>query len=1583
MSGLASLRENLTAEQRALFDLRLRKKRPDLFRLQPIARRTGDGPSPLTYEQERLWFVQQIFPENGAYNVSNNFHLRGRLEPPVLARAVEEIVRRHEILRTSFRLEDDRPVQIVMPPGLRALPEVDLAALPEPLPRREAGRTMSRRARQRFDLTTGEPLRVTLFRLAAEEVQLLATMHHVATDFWSFAVFRNELVTLYAAFSRGQRSPLPELPIQFADFACWQRAWLDSEWIDRQLAYWRDRLRGAPAALDLPADRPRPPVASFAGARSAFDLPSDVSEALRGFARRLEATPFVVQLAAFAALLSRWSGERDLTCGTPIADRNRTEVENLIGYLLNLLVLRIEVGSDPTLQELTTRVRGISHEAYAHQDLPFGKLLEGLRPGRALDRMPLFQVAYIYVTSAESSASAASLAEAALGGVPLDPGTARVDLTFVAEDYPSGFRCFFEYGTDLFDAPTVLRLSGWLTRILERMAGAPETKLGDVSLLSAAERWAAIGEWNDSARGIGAMGTSSAWSVDAWIDAEAERRPDAIALVARERALSYRELARRSAGLARLLAACGAGPEVAVAVVAERSPDYLLALLGVLRAGAFFVPLDPESPPFRLAAMIEDARPRLLLADGAGRRALADLAIAGVETLDLESALASAAMETVDPSPAPCLSALPPAEALAYVLFTSGSTGRPKGVGIPRGALANLIRALCDLFGLGEGDRWLATTATTFDISLLELLAPLARGGVVEVAGVAEVRDGFALGEWIGLSRPTFLQATPTGWRHLLEAGWHGDPGLTALSGGEALPPPLAREIAARSRALWNLYGPTETTIWSTAAAWRRGQPVTIGRPIDNTACFLLDGGLEPAPIGTVGDLYLAGSGLARGYRGRPDLTALAFVPDPFSTFGGRLYRTGDRARRRPDGRLEFLGRGDQQVKVRGSRIEIGEIEAALAHLPGVAAGAVVAVAGEGGELRLIASLAVAGADRPPLSLGEVRRLLAERLPASMIPASFRFVAALPRTANDKLDRRALAAQAREVEPDAPGGRQEAPPETPEEEVLCAVWAEVLGLESVGTGENFFELGGDSILSLRIASRARRAGLSIAPRQLFQHQTVAELARALSRAPAPAGGAPRALYRATIEELREVGSGVEDVYPLTPLQAGLRFESLASPLGVYLFQWHLCLDGPLRPGALRAALEAVTARHPSLRTAFFDRAERRAVQAVFRQVRVPFAQIDWTALPAARHAEALANLLAADLRRGIDPARPPLLRWALVRLGERRYRLLWTFHHLILDGWSVPIVLREIFALYLEAAGGRPASLPPAPPFRDHVEWLERQDTAAAERFWRTGLRGIAPSPFAAKSEASGRKEFRERGALLGEPATERLRAVLPGARLTLQSAVLGAWGSVLAFHAKRAESVVGVAVSGRSAELGEVDSRVGMYVNTLPCRVRPAADRPALEWLSDLQNEQQAARGFDYAGVDQIRAWSGLARGAGLFDSLFTFVNMPTESLLASELPSAGLSVAELRNETRNASVLTLVVNPGPRLSFRCRFDAAALPDAEVAELLANLVALLGDLAAEPSRPVTATWDAIAARRGLPPRLGARRSWWQGKGEV
>ncbi|HLM58538.1 MAG TPA: amino acid adenylation domain-containing protein [Pyrinomonadaceae bacterium] len=1118
MSDLPKHLAELSPEQRELLALLLsKKKREDAARAQIAPRHRDTDSLPLSSAQQRLWFLSHLQPVGATYHIAGGVRMRGPLQPALLEQALNEIVRRHEALRTTFGQRDDEPVQLVAEARTLPLTRIDLRSWPARSREAEAQRLSAEEARAPFDLSTGPLLRVKLLLLSEDEHILLLTMHHIISDGWSIGIFIREMAALYEAYASGRPSPFPQPPLQYADYALWQRERMQAGALDGQLSYWKQTLAGAPALLELPTDRPRPPAQSFSGAKQALVIPRSLTEALRAVSERANATLYMTLLAAFKVLLYRYTGQPDIVVGASVTGRDRPELESSIGFFVNTLPLRAGLDGNPTFGELLGRVRAATLGAYDHQEVPFEKLVEVLQPNRDLSHAPLFQVMFNLQNLGMSRLEMPGIA---LTQTEVDTGTSKFDLTLNLTETAEGLTGWLDYNTDLFDASTVERMAGHLLGILEEVAAEPGRRLDELSLLTPRERHQLLVEWNASREVY-----PHAPCLHQIFEEQVERTPDHAAVVFEGEALTFRELNRQANRLAHHLRGLGVGPEVLVGVCMERSPDLIVALMAVLKAGGAYVPLDPDYPLERLAFILEDTAAPVILTQRAlaeGRSSLA----ARVVCVDAQR---EAFAHLSDDNPASGVTD----ENLAYVIYTSGSTGKPKGAMLHhRGVRNRLLWGITD-YCLGATDAVLHKTPLSFDVSVWEIFAPLLSGARLVVARPGGHQDSAYLIKLMADERVTHVDFVPSMLQVFLdEEGLETCSSLKLVTcAGEALTTELRDRFYARTGAkMYNLYGPTEAslavTYWVCSRDGRE-RVIPIGRPMSNVSIYLLDKHLRPVPVGVAGELYIGGLAPGRGYLNRADLTADKFIPDPFGEAGGlRLYRTGDLARYQPDGAIQFLGRIDHQVKIRGMRMELGEVEAVLDRHPEVKESVVLAREVIAGDKSLVAYV-VGEEGATTTTKGELRNYLRERLPEYMVPSAFVMLGELPLTPNGKLDRGALPL------PDDLRSQFEAAyvePETDIERTIAAVWRKVFQAEKVGIHSNFFDLGGNSLLMARVHGRLRAAlNREIPMVELFRHPTIHSLAQHLGEtageANRPASGLAEAETRKRLMSRRKQFNG--------------------------------------------------------------------------------------------------------------------------------------------------------------------------------------------------------------------------------------------------------------------------------------------------------------------------------------------------------------------------------------------------------------------------------------------------------------------------
>jgi len=1260
-----------------------------------IAPRANRDAFPLSFAQRRLWFLQQLDPASAAYNMPALIRLRGRLNVSALSSSLQEILRRHDVLRARFVTVQGQPEQVIDAMDIVPLPLTALDHLPAHEREMALIRLAEEEARRPFDLGRSPLLRMHLVRLSPDEHALIIVAHHIAVDGWSIAILLRELGALYTAYADGKPSPLAPLSLQYADYAEWQRAYLEEREAtshgepmsrrERQLAFWRAHLSDVPA-LELPVDHPRRSTQPVRGRQFTFELPEDAIAALRALAAQEGATLFMALLALFETLLARYSEQDLFAVGIPIASRTHAELEPLVGCFVNTLALRADMSGSPTFRELLRHTRDVTLKAYANQDLPFDLLIEALHPERERDRTPLVQV--MFDLQREPSWHM-RLSDLEIESTPLPNGSTKFDLSLTVIEGEENVRGLFEYNADRFDPDTIERMAGHLIVLLRSAVADPDRPIVLLPLLTDAERRQLLIEWNETAAPFDAERC-----IHDCFEDQVRRTPHTIAVACGDHALSFDELNRRANQLAHLLRSYGVGPDVPVGLSVERSVDLIVGLLGILKAGGAYVPLDPIYPAQRLAWMVEDSQTPVIVTQQSLERHLPPTD-ATLIRLDADW---DAIARMPDDNPLRVTTS----RNLAYVIFTSGSTGRPKGVMIEHRSALNLAAALQRMIYdryPGERLRIALNAPLAFDASFQQIVM-LIYGHTLDIVPQDIRLDGRALLAYLRARRIDGFDCVPSQLALLLHAGLldGGDwtPRL-ALPGGEAIDDGMWQVLAhARITDFFNMYGPTECTVDVTTICVRESpERATIGRPMLNVRAYILDQHRQPVPIGVPGELYIGGVCVGRGYLGRPDLTAERFIEidDPVTGGRQRVYRTGDRCRFRRDGTIEYLGRLDHQIKIRGFRIEPGEIEAVLRTIAGVQSAAVVAW-GDRSERRQLVAYVTPATMAPADVLRELRRVLPEYMtPATIVPLD-----ALPLTPNGKIDRRALPP------PDHVRASHAAyvPPRTLLEQSLADIWRQVLDLDRIGVDERFFALGGNSIQAAVLANRLHDAfGIDVPIRMIFEAPTIADLAEmlvkcyphlALDNEPLPAETFPRAPREGDLP----LSFAQQRLWVLEQIDPG-------SPL--YHIAGAVHLTGRLDVAALQQCLTGMLQRHESLRATFHEK-DGKAVQRIIPPSPLDLPLIDLSNVPAAGREEHIQHLATAEARRPFDLTCGPLLRALLVRLGDEEHVVLLVVHHIAADGWSFEILLREIGALYPAFAAGRPSPLPePVVQYVDYAIW--------------------------------------------------------------------------------------------------------------------------------------------------------------------------------------------------------------------------------------------------------------------------------------
>jgi amino acid adenylation domain-containing protein len=1464
----AALRAQLADRKQELLDF-LRANHDGIYIPPPIARRQENTPAPLSFAQERIWFLEQLEPGGAVFNICRVSRLLGDLVIAALEASLNEVVRRHEALRSAIRVADGRPEQVVVAELGLKLNIIDLQNYSVTEREAQLQTCIQEQSSRPFDFAVGGFLRSQLLRVSNQEHVLILTMHHIMSDAWSMGNLTREIWSFYDAFVNANASPLVELPIQYSDFALWQRNWLRGDVLDRQFAYWKKQLAGAPI-LDLPTDRPRPSRQTFRGGRVQISLPKSLTTAVNELSYRFNITPFMTLLASFCVLLCRYSGQEDIVVGTPIANRRKSEFEPLIGLFVNTLVLRTNLSGTPTFEELLPRVRDVCLGAYVHEEVPFEKLVEGLNVDRDLTRNPLFQIMFTLQNSPKQISKPSNIV---VSEMEVDAENSQFDLALYLRERTGELVGFFEYSMDLFDRDTIERMAEHYLRLLEATIADSGQRVALLPMLTEAERVKLLIKWNDNAEEYPKHSC-----VHQLFEEQVERTPDVVAIEIGGQRLTYGELNRRANELAHYLRRLGVGAEKLVGICVERSLELIVGLMGILKAGAAYVPLDPSYPKERLRFMLEDAQVSVLLtqaklvedrgwtvADGSPQSSILDPRFM-VVCLDRDWPTIS---QQRDDNPKTGVGS----ENLAYVIYTSGSTGQPKGVQVSHRSVVNCLCSVGDQIGLSAQDIWLAVTTISFDIAALEIFLPLITGAKVVLASRAESLDGIELSRRLRSCGATVMQATPTSWNILLDAGWEGSPEFKVLCGGEVLSRRLSRRLTESGASVWNLYGPTETTIWSTMYRVEPSErPVYIGRPIANTQIYILDAHMQPVPIGVHGDLYIGGAGLARGYMNRAELTAERLIHNPFSDDPeSRLYRTGDRARHRPDGNIEFLGRSDNQIKIRGHRIELGEIEAALTQHFTVKE-CVVAAFDELGydadNRKPVLSAAerfgnpkskidhpkslvayVASSGKEP-SVAELRTYLEVKLPDYMIPSFFVTLNALPQTANGKVDRNALPPPDG-IRPELVKGFVE--PRSELEGLVAKVWREVLKLDKIGIHDNFFDLGGHSLLATQIVSKVRgELCLEVPVRLLFEAPTVAKLSAGIEGL--RKAGLPNSL--SAIVKLPR-----PERVPLSVTQEHLwRIEQIVPGAHFFNMPYVYRLTGDLNVGRFERSIGELIRRHESLRTVF-GQIDARPYQIINPACEFRLRVIDLRKLNPNKSSDKAARLIMEERRKPFDLEMGPLFRTVLLRLTDTENFLLITFHHIIADFWSVQVLRNQLRFIYEAFLQGFTPSLPePRIQAADYAIWERREleDHGFDQQldYWREQL---AP-PLRKLSLAKSRQRIKgllvqtKRIAFeLNESSFAALKAAARQENVTPFVIVLSVLNIALHHWTGETDIRIGVLLANRGQSVSQ--DVVGNFVNTVVVRNFVDVQITFRQFLKQVQ------AGFHSASSNQELPFSHLVR--------------------------------------------------------------------------------------------------------------------------
>ena len=1539
-----------------------RRSRQQHSPAKTIARAPRNTECPLSFAQQRLWFLDQFHPQSCVYNIPGAVRIRGPLDITSLERSLNEIIRRHEALRTIFTTRNGIPVQVVSASLNLPVAVVNLVGRPKDEREIEAHRLIGEDIQRPFDLTQGPLLRPIVFQLADDDCIFSYTMHHIVSDAWSQTIFLQELSLLYEAFVTEKPSPLPAPPFQYADYAVWQRQWMQDERLGNQLAYWKEQLSNVPA-LQLPTDHPRPGVQSFRGAKQSLTLPRTLSDQLHKLSRKEEATLFMTLLAAFHVLLHRYTGQDDVTVGSPIAGRSRFEIEGVMGFFVNTLVFRTDFSGNPRFLEVLKQVKDVALDAYAHQDVPFEKLVEILQPGRDLSTSPLFQVLFVLQSKEQQVLALPGLTSSP---IDIDTATAKFDLTLSLKETENGLTGHIEYSTDLFDAATIERMLGHYRTVLEGMVKNPEQQISQFEILTEVERQRLLIEWNDTERDY-----SRDKCLHELFAAQVERTPEAVAVVFEDQQLTYRELHTRANQLAHYLQKLGVGAETLVGICIERSWEIIVGLLGVLKAGGAYVPLDPRAPTARLAFLLQDARLSVIVTQERLRTRAQQLAVGDqhAEVSDRtqdsffmtqhSTVCIDSDWEVISQEPETTPDCAITTENLAYVIYTSGSTGKPKGVLIEHQQILNYVQGIQETYGLMPSSSYAMVQPLSVDSSQTVIFPPLISGGVLHIVSEARALDAQAFTDYFACCEIDLLKIAPSHLAALLQASAHADqllPRHWLIIGGEASRRDWVEGFLATAQCtIFNHYGPTEATVGMLTYRVPKdtnseaASTIPIGRPLPNTQAYVLDSYLQPVPIGIAGELYISGSCLARGYLNRPELNAEKFIPHPFKMeLGARLYKTGDLVRYRPDGNIEFLGRTDHQVKIRGFRVEPAEIEAVLSDHPALHTAVVLARENVSGDKRLVAYLVAP--DRQETTVSELRQFLKTRLPDYMMPTSFVWLSALPLTPHGKVDLSALPMPA-ESTPEP--GRALVEPRTTTEELLATIWAEVLKLEKIGIHDNFFDLGGHSLLAAQLISRIRDTfRLELPLRSVFEAPTIAGLAEQI-------GSARKRETR--IRALPILHESLDKEYPLSFSQERFWFlEQLEPNNAAYKSISGFHFTGPLDIEALEKSLAEIVRRHESLRTTFHE-SQGGLIQLVSEQWPFRLKVIDQRQEPAVDLDTQTQELFENEQRQPFDLSTDLLLRGTLLRLSDSEHVLVISGHHIAWDHWSIKVFFHELEVLYQAFATTKPSPLAELPIQYKHYALWQRKKFHGTEfdnslAYWREQLAN-APASLPLPVDHPHKPLNNRRGLRQVLVLPKELRSALESfskeANVTLFMTILATFQTLLHKMTGEDDIVVGTPVAGR--ERSETEGLIGLFLNSLALRTTLSGNPTFRELLARVREVVLGAYDHQELPFEKLVAALQPERDLQRTPLFQVFINMYNFKEAGLELE--GLSVRPLAGfgETPLQFDLEFSVREyedGTHLIFA--YDSNLFEAATIQRLLGHVHVLLEGIAANPDHRIS-----------------------------
>ncbi len=1528
MTDYSKILESLSPEKRKLLEQRLKQKAKTF------------NSFPLSYSQERLWFLDQLYPGSPLYNIPTAVRLKGSLDYKALANSVNKIIARHESLRTRFIMAGETPMQSVSAQLKIDIPLIDLSGLPEDKKQAEVTRLSNTEAQKPFNLSDGPLIRLTLLKTAAEEHVLLLTMHHIISDGWSVGVFIREVGLFYNAEISGQQASMPPLPIQYPDYAVWQKKRLSGEIFEKQMAYWREMLGDNPPALELPTDRPHSAVKSQRGKHLKFTVGQDVLKSLKNISARHGATLFMTMLAAFKTMLYRYSGQDDICVGTPIANRDKIETRGLIGFFINTLAIRSDLSGSPTFNELLERVKSVTLGALSHQDIPFEKLVEELQPERDMTHTPFFQTLFTFQNIPKQAIEIPNLT---LEQVEQDIGAVKFDLTININENPGGLNIIIGFNEELFDTSTIERFITHFKTLLQGVAQNPQLPIDRYSLLSEAEEQQLILDFNQTA-----FEYPKELCAHQLFETQVQKTPQARAVEFLEQSLTYEQLNQQANRLAHYLRKRGIGPEQYVAICMNRSIEMLIAVLAVNKAGGAYVPIDPDHPQDRQAFILEDTGAKILLTQERHFKHLQELP---AEVLCLDCAQpVYAGQPKANPK-----SGVDPHN-VAYLIYTSGSTGKPKGVMVQHQGLVNYLKWWGDFYDEQGIQEMPMITNITFDISLKQYYVPLSWGRkVVMVPEETIIQPKELIKVFASLKKAGF-NSVQSLWRSLVDTIKAGQAELDpeciscVIVGGEALDPlTLQRTLESMPQVkFFNVYGPTEITATATSTRLKPKEPITIGRPLGNYRLYILDPLLRPVPLGVAGELCIGGVGVARGYLKRPDLTAEKFVPDPFSgDSGDRLYRTGDLTRFLPDGRIDFLGRIDFQVKIRGFRIELGEIEAALAKHPDLRKVLVMAKEDNSGNKQLVA-YTVTEEETPP-SVVELKKFLKERMPDYMIPKAFVFLDDFPLNRNGKVDRRALLEteiSREDFELDYVAPRNQS------EEIIANIFSEVLKVNRVGALDNFFELGGHSLIATQVISRIRdQFSIELPLRELFQSPTVEALAAAAEKARMQAKG---------LEAPPIVPVSRDQKLPLSFAQQRLWFlDQLEPGSSSYNIPKAVRMTGSLDIDALQNSLNEIIRRHEILRTAITT-VDGEAELIIEEKLEITIPIIDLSHLNEDKRQSEVSTISQEEATKPFRLDQAPLLRATLLKLKDEDYIFLFTMHHIVSDGWSTGVFIKEIVPLYSAFTQGLPSPLPPLTiQYVDFAawqrKWLSGKVLEEQLNYWKRTLGNGSP-PLQLPTDKPRPVPLTSNGAhfnfKIDKKLSDQINAFCQRENLTPFMAYLAAFMVLLNKYSGQEDISVGTPIANRNRS--EIENIIGFFVNTLVMRADLSDDPTVKDFLKQVRETALGAYAHQDLPfekiVDTIQPERDM-RHTPLFQAMFMMQNIPSGKQEASELTINELKVENGLSQFEITLGLTEVRDG---LNAGIEYNTDLFEETTMRRLANHFVRIMESIVNQPEQPLS-----------------------------